>query len=119
MFRPLETVLHLPAPPSVNKTRRIDWRNKPAHDRWVAKAGMAVMAAGGMRKFKAMPDRFEVHIVVDPRTGLDLDNAAKSVIDFAKEVGMIINDSQRYMVGVHITSGHAPDGCTLTLRSIP
>ena len=116
---PIEAVLDLPPPPSVNKTRRVDWANKRVHDNWIKAADMSVMARGGMRHLARMPAQFEAMLVLNEQLNdLDLDNSIKTVIDYARRLKVVIDDSKRFMRRVTIEWGDAPTGCRLTLRSI-
>lgn len=116
---PIEAVLYLPPPPSVNRTRKIDWRGAAAHQRWIKAADMFVLAHGGMRALARLPGRFEAILTIDEHlNNLDLDNAIKAVIDYARRIELVIDDSKKFMRKVTIEWGHAPHGCRLTLRSI-
>lgn len=116
---PPDTVLYLPPPPSVNKTRRVDFAFARQHKRWIEAADSEILAAGGMRRFPKIPGRFEATLVIDENlNNLDLDNAAKAVIDYARRVGLIIDDSKKYMRRVTIEWGHAPHGCRLILKPV-
>lgn len=115
---PLEAVLYLPPPPSVNATRKVNWRNARKYKRWIESADMQVIARG-LRNIPKMPGKFEAHLVIDEHLShLDLDNAAKAVIDYARRIELIINDDKKHMRRVTIEWGHAPSGCRLTLRSL-
>lgn len=114
-----EAVLYLPPPPSVNRTRKVHWRGHRKLERWIEQADMAIMARGGLRGIPKMPGRFEVTLVIDENlNGLDLDNAAKAVIDYARRIELVIDDSPKFMRRVTIEWGHAPHGCRLTLREL-
>lgn len=115
---PLECVLDLPAPPSVNETRRAHGRGTRKLQRWKEQAGMRVMAAGGLRRLTKMPGQFEAVITLDESCRLDLDNSAKALIDFAKMLGLILDDAPKYMRRVTIEWGRAEHGARLLLRSI-
>lgn len=116
---PIEAVLYLPAPPSVNKTRKVHWLGHQRLKKWQGRADMSIMANGGMRHIPRLPGRFEAIITLDENLSkLDLDNAAKALIDYARRLGVIIDDNKKYMRRVTIEWGHAPHGCRLTLRSV-
>lgn len=110
--------IDLPPPISVNKTRKIDWRNKRKYDAWVTSAGMAIMVAGGMRKITKMPGQFELHITLDNSVKMDADNAIKAVADFLKRMRIIVDDSPKYMRRVTIEFGEAQSGMRVKLREI-
>lgn len=114
---PPDTILYLPPPPSVNRTRRVDWANAKHHQRWIAAADAEVMAAGGMRHLPKILGTFEALLIIDEHlNNLDLDNACKAVIDYARRLGLIVNDDKKHMRKVTIEWGHAPRGCRLILR---
>lgn len=116
---PAEAVLYLPPPPSVNRTRRIDWRNAKAHQSWIRAADMSVMARGGLRRIPKLLGRFEATLVIDEHlNNLDLDNAIKAVIDYARRIELVVDDDKRHMRKVTIEWGHAPSGCRLILREV-
>lgn len=116
---PIETQLNLPAPPSVNVTRRLNKAGLKILGRWKHQAGMHILATGGLRRHAKMPGKFEATLILDEHTcNLDLDNAAKAVIDYARQIGLIINDDKKHMRKVTIEWGHAAYGCRLILRSV-
>jgi Holliday junction resolvase RusA-like endonuclease len=116
---PLECVVDLPPPPSVNVTRRVNGAGQRKLQKWKHQAGMAVMVAGGLRRLTKMPGRFEATIILDEQQNrLDLDNAAKCLIDYAKKLGLILDDAPKFMRRVTIEWGDAPHGARLILRSV-
>lgn len=111
--------LSLPPPPSVNRTRKIDWSAYPALKAWKRTAdGLTMIAWSGGRRPKPIPNQFEVTIIVSENVKIDLDNGPKRLIDYAKQLELIIDDSPRYMRRVIIEWGHAPEGCRLILRPL-
>ena len=75
-----------------------------------------VLARG--RLPRPLPGLFEAIVVMPESSRLDLDNGVKAVIDYARRLGLIIDDSKKFMRRVTIEWGHAPRGCRLILRSI-
>lgn len=114
----IEAVLHLPPPPSVNRTRKVDWKGQRKLDAWKDRADELVMVAGGLRKFPKMPDKFEAHIMLDNSLTLDADNSCKAILDYAKRLTLIKDDSPKYLRKLTVQWGDVPSGCQLTLRSI-
>ena len=116
---PIETTLDLPCPLSVNRTRKINPAVLKEIERWIENSDKEILAAGGMRKFAKMPGAFEAILILDESLNeLDLDNAPKIVIDYARRLGLVRNDSKKFMRRVVIEWGDAPRGCRLILRSI-
>lgn len=97
----------------------VDWRGARKYKAWVQAADMAVLARGGMRHIPKLPGRFEATLVLDEHlNNLDLDNAIKAVIDYARRLKIVIDDNKKFMRKVTIEWGHAPHGCRLILRSV-
>jgi Holliday junction resolvase RusA-like endonuclease len=115
---PPDIVLDLPRPPSVNRTRRLDKSALPKIAAWTRTAdAMTTAAWSGGRRPKHVLNRFEVIIVLpETTTSADLDNTPKKIIDYAKRLGLIVDDGPKYMRKVTIVWGEAPEGCRLILR---
>jgi len=86
---------------------------------WTKAANAMTMAAwSGGKRPKSVLNRFEVTIILsETATKVDLDNISK-VIDYAKYLGLIVDDGPRYMRAVHIVWGEAPAGCRMILRPV-
>src|SRR5215471_18135111 len=92
-----DRVLHLPVPPSVNETRRDYGKGTAALHRWHQIADKEVMAAGGMRKLPRISGRFQATVTLDESLcPLDMDNAIKAVIDYARRIELVRDDDKRY-----------------------
>jgi Holliday junction resolvase RusA-like endonuclease len=107
-------ILDLPAPLSVNRTRRIDWAAKPHIGRWIKAADALVMSQG--RLPPCIRGRFSVTVTMPEHGSLDLDNSPKQVIDYLRRLELIENDSPRYMRRVLLEFGDAPEGCRVTVQ---
>jgi Holliday junction resolvase RusA-like endonuclease len=113
-----ETILDLPPPPSVNRTRKVDWRGRKLADAWIKQADGLVLRFGQMRTAKAIPGQFEAHVILSDRhTGIDCDNALKQVCDYARRLELITDDGPKYMRRVVVEYGEAPHGCRLILKA--
>lgn len=78
-----------------------------------------MLAWAGGKKPMLIPGQFEARIILpDTMDGADLDNTPKRVIDYAKRLGLIVDDSPKYMRRVIIEFGDAPDGCRLILTPL-
>lgn len=107
-------VLDLPAPLSVNRTRRMDWSAKRGIDAWVDQADRLVMSQGKLPN--PLMNRYEAIVVLRDGSGLDCDNAVKGVLDYARRIGLVADDSPKYLRKLTVEFGDAPFGCKLTLR---
>ncbi len=119
---PPDIVLDLPAPPSVNKTRRVDWLGARVAKKWVNLCDPYVLAA----KCRAVDPvrfnrikRFELTITLsEAHTNIDLDNGLKVLIDYLRRIELIEDDAKRNMRGLHVTWGVAPAGVRVTVRPV-
>lgn len=119
---PPDIVLDLPAPPSVNKTRRVDWAGKSKLLLWKKSADVLVHVAKARKPslpLNKMP-RFELAIVMsETHTNIDLDNGLKNIIDYLRRIGLIENDAKENMRALTVTWGSsedAPHGCRVFVR---
>lgn len=115
-----DIVLDLPAPPSVNRTRKIDWSARDVVRAWSNVANAYVLAAKG-RAISPLQltkvSRFELLIVLSAHhTKIDLDNSLKSLIDYLRHIGVIEDDSPKHMRRLTVEYGSAPHGCRVTVR---
>lgn len=117
---PPEIVLDLPAPPSVNRTRKIDWKGKRQLTSWSNVADAYVLAAKGRAisplKLIRVP-RFELLVTMsEHHTKIDLDNGLKALIDYLRRIQLIEDDSPKHMRRLVVQWGLAPHGCRVTVR---
>lgn len=132
---PLECVMDLPFPPSVNRiwrTSRVDplKRNNvylsTEYRTWMRQANSAVLVNGTWRKRTAMPAEFKALILLDRAQRLtskgnasDVDNRIKAVLDWAQRSELIANDALCEEVTARwAPTAEAPHGCRLVLRSV-
>lgn len=117
---PPDIVLDLPVPPSVNKTRKVDWAGRRAVKAWQNTSDAYVIAARGrtsnpLRLRKIM--QFEAIVTLsEHHTKIDLDNSLKCLIDYLKRIEVIEDDGPRFMRQVTVRWGIAPMGCRVTVR---
>jgi hypothetical protein len=85
----LAVVLDLPAPLSVNRTRRIDYRSMPAVKEWRRKAdALFLLQKRHLLTGQTITGPFEAHIVIDEKSRQDLDAGIKILIDTAVSYGV-------------------------------
>lgn len=117
-----EITLDLPAPPSINKLRKIDWWNHKRANKWRRLADNFVLAAKGRTRdpVKLMRvAKFELHIVMSEKhTRIDLDNGLKCLIDYLHAIELIENDAPKNLRRLTVEWGHAPEGCRVTVKEI-
>jgi Holliday junction resolvase RusA-like endonuclease len=111
---PAEIMLDLPAPMSVNRTRKIDWHAKARMDSWARVADAIVMSQG---KLIGIKGPFELHITMSGSISkLDLDNGLKQTIDYLRRIEVIENDDPKFMRRLVVDWGTAPEGCRVIVR---
>src|SRR5258705_4138250 len=88
-----DIILDLPPPPSVNKTRKIDWAASRAVKAWRNVANAYVLAAKGRVVSPlqlAKISRFELLIVMsEHHTKIDLANGLKALINYRRKIELI------------------------------
>ncbi len=121
-----EIVLNLPFPISVNaiwRSNRGRVHRSAAYTKWQNEADALLLTQSGWRG-KVIPCRFHATLILNEgmmRANADLDNAAKSTVDLAKRLGLIRDDSIKYMRQLLIKLGddtNAPEGARLILKSV-
>ena len=118
--------IDLPLPVSTNAL----WRGKrrgvyrsPEYEAWIKTADRELLAQPQWRN-KQLPARFSALMILNEskmRANQDIDNLGKCVLDYAKRIGLIIDDSIKYCREWHIKLGNdenAPLGARLILRGI-
>jgi Holliday junction resolvase RusA-like endonuclease len=116
---PPDVILDIPVPPSVNRTRRVDYAAAREVEDWKEAADMLLMASGQYRAAKRPRplDRFELSIILDEqKCALDPDNIIKAAVDYLRRIELIKNDDKRYFRRLTVEWGAAPEGCRLVLR---
>lgn len=119
---PPDVILDLPAPPSVNRTRKIDWKGKSQLKAWGNVADGYVLAAKGrqisplkLRRIK----KFDLHVVMsEHHTRIDLDNGLKALIDYLRRIDLIEDDGPKHMRRLVVEWGRAPHGCRVTVKEL-
>ena len=118
---PPDMVIDLPAPPSVNRTRKLDFSSLRVVNAWKNVAHAYVLAAKGRRNSPlrlTKVSRFELLIVFDDSSRLDLDNGIKILIDYLRKIEAIENDSPKHMRRLVVEFGNAPMGVRITVKAL-
>ena len=113
----MSITLNLPGPVSSNRTRRIDYAGMRAAAEWRRQADKHVL----MQKRGALPKitgQYEALITVSEHCRYDLGNVEKLILDYAVSIGLVTNDSPRYLRRITIEFGDAPEGARLTITPI-
>ena len=110
-------VLNLPKPVSVNRTRKVDWSSRNRVLAWISAADNLVMSQG--RLPNPIMGRYEATIILNEKVAIDPDNGTKGILDYAVRIGLVENDSPKYLRKLTVEFGDAPEGCKLVLRPAP
>lgn len=112
-------VLDLPAPPSVNRTRKWDPASERMVNKWKDAADKFVLSQRGRQNPRKIYGAFELLIVMSEKhTGIDLDNGIKALIDYLRRIDTIQDDAQRFLRKLTVEWGDAPEGCRVHVRGI-
>lgn len=117
---PPDVTIDLPAPPSVNRLRKINRAALRDLTAWKNAADAYVIAAKGrsvspLRLVKHK--RFEVLVTLsEHHTRIDLDNSLKCLIDYLKRIELIEDDGPKHMRKVTVSWGIAPIGARVVVR---
>ena len=113
-------VLDLPPPISVNRMRRIDWRNQKTYINWRIWAGRLYQESGGDRKHDAIVGPYAVVLTIDPKhSKADLDNTIKAAIDWAVGMKLVQGDGPQYLRELTVRWGETKYGGTLAIIEVP
>jgi Holliday junction resolvase RusA-like endonuclease len=109
-------VFDLPSPLSVNRTRRIDWKNYRRVKEWQAQADAAFLS----QKRKLPPPilgQYEIIITLRDGSRIDADNTVKLLCDAARRYQLVSDDSPKFMRRVTIEFGDV-EGCRVTIKPL-
>lgn len=117
------TMIDLPPPPSVNKTRRVAWEARADYRTWLKTADNMMLGARCRSRdpvpLAPMKGAYEATIILSEKHNkIDLDNGIKAVIDYARRVELVVDDSPKYLRKLTVEWGVAPQGCRLLLRAV-
>src|SRR6516225_9261671 len=90
--------LDLPIPPSVNRTRKIDWAGLRALKEFYLRTDLHLTAYGPRPPpVRLIKGAYEVLIQVPESSGYDLDNHVKTLIDYLVSREFVTDDRARYL----------------------
>ncbi len=116
---PLDTILDIPVPLSVNRTRKVNYAAMSAVKNWKASADAMVMASGQYktaRRFRRPEKPCEIKIILcEKRCKLDPDNPIKNAIDYLRALELIENDTGKHVRKITVEWGAAPQGCRIII----
>lgn len=115
-------VFDLPVPPSVNRTRKVDWRAGKKFKGWTKRADLMVLGSR-CRSHAPQPrmisGAYELLIVLSEKhTRIDLDNGIKWLVDYLRRIEAVTDDSQKYFHKLTVEWGDAPEGCRVHIRGL-
>ena len=109
-----DIVLNLPAPLSVNRTRKIDWANHKKTTAWLRQAD-----AHFLLQKRGLPPpilgRYEIILTLRDGSQIDADNCSKIAIDVIRRFRLVADDDPTHMRKVTIEFGDVV-GCRVIVR---
>lgn len=116
---PLDTVLDIPVPPSVNKIRKLNKAALKEHEAWIVHTDKTLMGSGQYRAAKRTrkPEApCEIKIILcKNQCKLDPDNPVKAAIDYLRRIELIKNDTGAFVRRIVVEWGEAPKGCRIVI----
>lgn len=113
---PPDIELDLPAPLSVNRTRRVDYGALKDIAQWRAEAEGYFLLIKQQLAGRKILGRYEAIVILNEKNRLDIDNGVKGLLDFARHVEVVEDDSPKYLRKLTVKFGVAPHGARLILR---
>ena len=110
--------LCLPIPPSVNRSRRIDWDGHKKVKEFYLRADLFLSAhdRDAPRKTRSITGRYELTITIpEALSGIDLDNHCKTLIDYLVLRQFVAGDDKRYLRRLVVEWGSAL-ACHVTIK---
>ena len=117
---PIEVTVDLPFPPSINRTRRINWQKRWIATEWTKNADAHLMANKGVWNKHTIHGPCEAYIALNVEGGLgDLDNRIKHLLDYAQRIELLDNDNLIMKLTIEwVKPTAAPVGCWLILKEL-
>ncbi len=113
---PPDIELDLPAPLSVNLTRRMNAAALPKIAAWRREAEQLFLLSKRAIGGRKITGRYEAIITLSEKCRLDADNGVKQLIDFVRHCDLVEDDSPKYLRKLTVRFGDAPHGARMILR---
>jgi Holliday junction resolvase RusA-like endonuclease len=110
--------LDLPTPPSVNRTRKIDWKGEAKRRAWVAQCDKHLTVQRIKPHNVAIAGRYQATISLPEDCPIDPDNGIKALLDYVRRVELVRDDSRKYLRRLVVEFGEAPEGVRVELISV-
>jgi Holliday junction resolvase RusA-like endonuclease len=117
----ITTILDLPSPPSVNRTRRFDMSSHAKTKNWLRAADNLMLLQRQTAKHQKIGGRYELLIQLSETIRLDADNGIKALIDYLRRIELVVDDSPKYLRRLVVEWCHpavAPEGCRVTIQEL-
>jgi hypothetical protein len=113
--------LDLPIPPSVNRTRRIDWAGHREQWEFRTRADLFLSAhdRDAPRKTRCITGPYELTIAIpETLSGLDLDNHCKTLIDYLVSREFVAGDDKRFLRRLVVEWAFETVACRITIKDL-
>jgi Holliday junction resolvase RusA-like endonuclease len=110
--------LHLPAPLSVNRTRKIDWAAHKKTKEWLRQADASFLLQKRALAGRAITGPFELTLTLREGSKTDLDNCCKLAIDTVRRFRLVTDDDPTHMRRLVVEFGNV-QGCRVTIKALP
>ena len=116
-----QIVLDLPIPPSVNRTRRIDWSGHKQVKEFYTRADFFLSAhdRDAPRKTRCITGPYELTLAIpETLSGIDLDNHCKTLIDYLVSREFVGGDDKRYLRRLVVEWAFETVACRITIKDL-
>ena len=116
-----EITLDLPIPPSVNRTRRIDWVGHKLVKDFYTRSDLFLSAhdRDASRKTRIITGPYELTITIpETLSGIDLDNHCKTLIDYLVAREFVGGDDKRYLRRLVVEWAFETVACRITITDL-
>jgi Holliday junction resolvase RusA-like endonuclease len=109
-------ILDIPFPPSVNRFRRIDWKNHKALVEWRRRCDQFALAQHINPLRDGERGQYEVRITLKDAGRIDPDNGIKALLDYLVRIEAVKDDSRFYLRRLVLEFGEAPEGVRVKIH---
>jgi hypothetical protein len=116
-----QIVLDLPIPPSVNRTRRVDWQGHKQVKEFYTRSDLFLSAhdRDAPRKTRIITGPYQLTIAIpETLSGIDLDNHCKTLIDYLVSREFVAGDDKQHLRRLVVEWAFETVACRITITDL-
>ena len=116
-----EITLDLPIPPSVNRTRRVDWGGHKQVKEFYLRSDLFLSAHDreAPRKTRVITGPYQLTIAIpETLSGIDLDNHCKTLIDYLVAREFVAGDGKQHLRRLVVEWAFETVACRITIKDL-